>query len=485
MPRQGQKSKDPVQQRLREHKRHWSDSTSEFIAKLIAFKRGLNGRGDAQAGIPPSSIKEALPGEVGGILDQLASQFQGLVQDAGSIMDEQAHYAKIRRRRRNKPKTAPTPFSGENVAPMPAEPQVAAPPANDNVVETLSRLGSQNNQIDKEATSRLSRMWQYVKAPFSNKEYNKYRIGMLSLSADLYYSFLDFENDILSLSINSIPRSVKKHQMARYNYEELKGTLNNLLEVMAHKSGTKPGKAEQTPAPPPVHMPAVKDIKEIEKNLHVVLNAGLAQNQILSMNELINTYEEEEDPNMKSMLADRIRQHYQELIKAIINDVQKKFGPQQINSLQDVINLIRKNQVSASDFANNEIIKVAHSTITRYLKRQLVKVLGYNKTAVHRLEIAEIIDETKNLLKRMMNELQAGLNVDDLQKEVAELEDNMKRIQGPLAVLATMYKEEYYKSDKKKKRKTKLKDTPDMDEDEFMDYLLKRKVRRDLSQDIF
>src|ERR1019366_1207591 len=96
------KPKDPKQMMLRQHKREWSDATSALIANIIAFKRGLNGRGDAKVGLPPSNIKEPLPGEIGSFLNQLTTEFQKIVADAEGIISEQEQYA--HKKRQPKPK---------------------------------------------------------------------------------------------------------------------------------------------------------------------------------------------------------------------------------------------------------------------------------------------------------------------------------------------------------------------------------------------
>jgi len=59
------KSDDPVQEALRSHKDTWNHDASLLIAQLIAFKKGLNGRGEPKVGIPPGSIKDPMPHEVG------------------------------------------------------------------------------------------------------------------------------------------------------------------------------------------------------------------------------------------------------------------------------------------------------------------------------------------------------------------------------------------------------------------------------------
>src|SRR5882757_5856168 len=105
-------SKDPIQERLKQRKKVWNTECSAFIARLnafkpglIAFKRGLNGTGDAKAGLPPSDIKEPLPSEISGALGvvnstfgELASEFAALVSESNGIIQEQAQYAQQRRK---------------------------------------------------------------------------------------------------------------------------------------------------------------------------------------------------------------------------------------------------------------------------------------------------------------------------------------------------------------------------------------------------
>lgn len=90
-------SADPVQQKLRERKAIWNKATSEFIARIIAFKKAINGRGDAKFGLPTSNIKNPLPPEVISFLSELTSNYQALAQEAASIAQEQEAYSQERR----------------------------------------------------------------------------------------------------------------------------------------------------------------------------------------------------------------------------------------------------------------------------------------------------------------------------------------------------------------------------------------------------
>lgn len=86
-------AKDPDQEQLRQHKDEWNDVASLLIAKLIAFKRGLNGVGDPVADIPESKITEPLPPELEIYLQSIVNDYQDLVMGGKSIIEEQKRYS--------------------------------------------------------------------------------------------------------------------------------------------------------------------------------------------------------------------------------------------------------------------------------------------------------------------------------------------------------------------------------------------------------
>ncbi len=120
-------SKDPLQQRLREHKKRWNTAAKEYIARVIAFKKGLNGRGDARRGLPISNIKDPFPPEIASFLSQLTSDFQQLAQEASDIIQEQAYYSEHRRKPQPKQPQQP-----EQI--QPPQPKVATASAKQAIV---------------------------------------------------------------------------------------------------------------------------------------------------------------------------------------------------------------------------------------------------------------------------------------------------------------------------------------------------------------
>jgi uncharacterized membrane protein (UPF0127 family) len=85
--------KNTRQKALRDAKKRWSKACSEMIKRVIAFKRGLNGKGDLSYGLPPGNLTAPLPSEVQAFESELASNFQQLMGEANRIEAEQAAYA--------------------------------------------------------------------------------------------------------------------------------------------------------------------------------------------------------------------------------------------------------------------------------------------------------------------------------------------------------------------------------------------------------
>ena len=502
MPDAPGKPKDSAQTRLRAHKRQWNAAYKDVSQKLKAFKNGLNGKGDTKYSLPPSDIKFPLPNEIGSFLDGVAGEFQALLTDAHSIFQEQETYSRTRRKRKPKAPNAPTPSEPS------AAPQAASPSPPDQVENTLSRLGAKHNaMLEAYGSNKLTRFWQYLKSPFSRKPFNKQRIGLLSLCSDLYYSLLDFENEILSLKMNSIPKSLSEYQASRSTFDAIKSSIEKLAVAMEKKeqvqneaAPTAPVAAPSVPAPSPSikeiapaphssPAPSVRtpetDVKKILDHIHVIYDTQLANRTVMQINSLIQQYKKEPDEHVKAMLKDRINESYLHMMKSITNDIQKKYGPATIRNPQDIINLVEKNRQPHKDASFNEqMIKEAHSGLTRFLKRQLVKARSYDKTAGHRLEIAETIQEIKKLIQKMMNSLESGLDPEALQGFLEALDENMRSINKTLSILITLYEQEFYKNEKVKSHKLRKKDEEEPDLDQFTDYLMRRKVRRDMSKGI-
>lgn len=502
MPAPKVRSKDSAQQRLRDHKRQWNSTYRDFSQRLKAFKDGINGRGNAKIGLPPSNIKEPMPGEVGSYLSQLAGEFQKIVGDAESIIAEQEQYSRTRRRR--KPKAPGAPVAAPNPAPEGVvAPEAPPAPEQDKVVENLSRLGRTDYELVVEASNRLTRFWQYATAIFSRKEFNKQRIGLLTQAADIFYSLRDVEDSVLSLHTGEIRNTMANYKKFKYNWDAFVGTFRGveaLVERKAAENGVQKPKEEQKPAetapakkeeqkpaePPKEEAPATNglpgDLEKIRHDVHLLFNAGLAKQQVIDLSELFKEYTDESDEHFKAIFAKQIKESFQELAKALANEVQKRYGPITDSSIKGIIDLVKKN--SKAELTSDLLVKEASNPLTRLLKKKLIKLLPTSKTAPIKLEIVDVIGEMKKLMKQMMDNLEKDLSIEELNKIIEAIEEDMDRLKRPFHVLNIFYMKDFFaKKEKQKSRKSK--NAPEMaGDEELMDFVMKRKLKRELSQDL-
>jgi len=488
MPGQGNKQKDEKQTSLRTKKKRWNAAYRNVSMRLKALKNGINGRGDNKFGLPPSDIKDPLPNEVVSLLGQISSQFQQLVGEAEAIVDEQAGYSRTRRKKKPKqPKlTAPAPV----VAPV--------PPAEEKVVEQLSRLGINSNELEKFATIDIEAQhafkkvkkywWQYIKSMFSKDEYNSYRMSMLSAANDLYYDLLDFENDVLSQPIKNMRQVLSRYQTVRDDVKVLQTSVEKLLTPPDGDKDGGPGeqsirstepqerqtKPQTRPMPKMPPTPPTKDIDTIFNNIHMLFNANLAKDEVIGINKLIEQYRSTKNPVIKDVIIDT----YNSVVSELAADVQHKYGPTNDTSVQGIINLIRKNSNT-----NPDIIKTAHNKLTRFLRKQIVKRLSFSKDAAHRLAISDQVATINEDVKDMIRGLEKTLDPETIENHLKEIDKGFDEIHQSFSVLMTLYRAVFYRLDKQKKQKGKEQLPPS--EDTFLDELMRRRVRRDLSRDVF
>ncbi|HYD90347.1 MAG TPA: hypothetical protein VEA37_02545, partial [Flavobacterium sp.] len=245
------RSADPAQEHLRQRKQDWNSTCSEFIARLngfkphlISFKRGLNGRGDAKAGLPISDIKNPLPSEIGGYLgavssefNELTSVFSQLVDEAGGIIQEQSQYAQRRR--------------------QPQRRRASAMQTDDGLTVN--------------ASSSLSRFWANLAALWSSDPLKNERLSMLKMAHELFESFVDFEDEVLvkgvanvhevltqyflvSNKLNALNLSLQKIRTAKERQEALlsRPKVNKPSSNEDEKANTStPATPADKPSPPP------------------------------------------------------------------------------------------------------------------------------------------------------------------------------------------------------------------------------------------
>jgi hypothetical protein len=468
-PAQKNQQKDAKQMALRKHKKNWSAATSALIARLIEFKRGLNGRGSAKANIPPSRIQEELPDQVSSSLSQLTQEFSKIVADAESIISEQANYSQTRRKKQ--PKQPKAPVAARPTAAPPTGVPATAPGVPDAITQQLQSLTSlETFAIEKYGSTRLSRFWQYITSVFSRKEFNRARLGMLSLSADLFYNILDFQNAVLTLGIKNVPQAITKYQNLQNTYKALHRLFEQAAKLLVQKAeseGVEPPTPEEEPTPEKTPKQKQQRVIDLREPPSQVIKDILRDINIISPLHLVAP---EKLYNIKSLIEknpydiDHIKNEYIKVLAEVFMRARQEFSPTPVKTLQDIVDLSRKN---AGDI-NSPLAKYAHNVITRALRRQLVKMIPFDKTATPRIQAADAANEAKRTVKRLMDVLEQDIAVDEIVGLLKEIEKQIIEVGKFMSVLNLLYKEKFLTDDRGKD----------------LDFALRRRLRRDIFQGI-
>jgi len=216
------RSTDPAQEHLRAQKEIWSESTSELISKLIAFKRAVNGRGDPVAGLPPTPITEPFPAPIGSYLQHLANEYISVIQGAENIMQEQENYSQVRRKRQERRQAPQIP---QQTPPMAAD---------DGFVAEASWMGS--------------RFWA---KHFGLRGENKPFLKSIINSGDLLIHSLENIEDKLSTN---------DPNAAFYAFNYLVRVANSAAKNMVVQMGDLVAKGDPMPLPSSATSPAPKEI---------------------------------------------------------------------------------------------------------------------------------------------------------------------------------------------------------------------------------
>lgn len=280
------RSADPAQEHLREQKAIWNKSTTDLIAKIIAFKRGLNGRGDPRVGLPPSNIKEPLPPQIGSYLDGIATGYEALVNGAEKIIQEQEHYSQVRRK---------------------TQPNQASMPANSNAfplaaVDDGNFVESNSPEAVKLASWWGSRWWA---SRFGGKKEERPIIeNMLRSAVSMQHKMLDVENYLSSSDPNSIPRALAiTSSFGIGPYKNILQFFSNLRKLHGRDL------ADPAPQKEEVSKPTISPKEKLE-----VISQGLdpiqtlnylveIQKDLPNLQSVVNHYiMQEENPSQKTIL---------------------------------------------------------------------------------------------------------------------------------------------------------------------------------------
>lgn len=436
------RSTDPAQEHLREQKALWNKSTTDLIAKLIAFKRGLNGRGDPRVGLPPSNIKDPLPVQIGQYLNDIASHYTALIDGAEKIIQEQEHYSQIR----NKPQTTPGFAVNDGML---------------NNVKTASWWGS--------------RWWA---SHFGIKGAERPLIrSMLRSAVSFHDKLLDVENYLSSSDPNAIPRALYVTSSFGIGpYKNIMESFKQLREIHGrdladpekHKPEDKKISTDQPSIP-------VKDDSRL--NLIQILNYLVEiQKDLPNLQSVVNYYLDQENISgpeklIIKKLKDAVNKGSD--ISIYIDKLRQGLSPSE-NELDDAEKIImgyRKLLGIISKFMNFDALNfeayakkiqelpevIAHNPLSRFLKR---KWLEYKPDIIRsdvdldmrKQTCIEHIADTIRAIEEFMDVLVKNQGIDEIFKSLKVFSKKLSIVVEDIITLAEYHTSMFRNENRNKRR---------------------------------
>jgi hypothetical protein len=466
---------DPVQKALRDAKKAWNAEARVLISQLIAFKRGLNGRGDPQAGLPPSDIKHPLPNEVQTYLNDMVNRYQNVVSGAEEIIRMQEEYSKTRRKSRKEL---------EESGIIPSEQQ------------SIAAEEFEIDNIIKNASNTLSRTWTTLtQYPiFKKNEFAKQRIKFL-------YSFAEFEEKVNEVEL--VLTSLDKHAIytAFYQYKFLMKLiyfnfikrLDVLIKVVSEQFKDNPNNLKSPSEENKSNQEDVIEIKEQINEFDAIKNLILEiKKDNLQVFGLLNKIKEKITKEVFNLLAESSKKVDKLSTSAImvikesndVNDLVKDSFSKLNEAYKELLDLAKNitsldgktieelsSKISTANI-NNTIIKFSKYDLKRYLNRLKLKLL-FNEEYKSRLDIANDlsflsaeIDDFENILENSNISLEHILSyVSVLCKKIADISIKFIKV-------AEMYNDQYSieRAELERDRKDPLVQIPKFDINEMQKY---------------
>lgn len=403
------KSEDPEQERLRLAKDEWNKTMKSLISHLIAFKRGINGRGDPSLGIPPSNIKDPLPNEVASVLERISAEYENITNNALNIIREQESYSQSRKQS-----------------------------------QKLSVLI--NTDIEKISSSWGSRF----KTLFQmGDETKSIRRSLLSILVDMEKSIKSIEDSILSGSDNAINDVINKYDslirifeirfMEVFNYflvehkkylefknEEINETEKNNEENILDSENIDLPETFKNNKETPSNLEEVKLLRQDSnyiESLYGFIKDPESKQKLKQLRRVMDRQYLEANLDPKNTESEELRNTYIVYYNDAL-EFAKKITGRTGNSFKEIVFAVT---ASIDDIT---IAKLAASSSNRWVKRKLLEMSwSSNQVKKLRLEIANQLELTLALLDRMMNEIEKkNLEPTSLDPEIKELKIMFKSI---------------------------------------------------------
>lgn len=407
------RAKDPHQEKLRYDKDLWNKACSEFISRLIAFKRGLNGRGDAKANLPPSKITEPLPSEVISLISELASQFSQLAQSASGISEEQHNYANSR-------------------------------------IQSTTRVACLEPELLCLGSNVLTRFWAQLKGRLSNAPLKTERLSMLTLCANIKKDCLDFQAQIVSSGRESVEKANTIFHKIDLQLKALDSYFNSIIKSLVKEDVSLINNRNFFESNLAIIHSIVNDLVFAVKlpTLEDAPNNRSFANQILSA---IKRFEKEQDESKKTFFLEQIKKMYAEFLEMYTFAFQKTL--MKANIIFDLSNPTFKTlfeyqqKIDEKEKAPNtielaspdyELEKYARNEFMLWLRNKLNKLNPMSSSSSLRVNVFESTAQFLKTLNELMNMLEKEIDPTLLKELMLKLNEQDQKIEEQFLILDQM-----------------------------------------------
>jgi hypothetical protein len=432
-------SMDPVQQKLRMLKKQWNKDVSAFIDNLIHYKKLTNGQPN-KFYKERSAIKDPIPADPATIVGSLAGDFQELSQRANAIIAAQVDYSKTRRKKQPKP-TAP------GVAPVEVP---NTPPAND-LSKQLAAF-EQKYELVSEASNPITRFFTKLLNPtFGLSEaarIRRYRMNLLDAAVKAYKDLGKLQVAIVSSSPDSITSANKLlHQvwndwMLVYRgfttyksnmpavVQDTGGEIAPPKDLEDKKKETPVVPAEEVPQPAPDAEKEVASLMERSKQImsdysknHLRLDSSQLGNLEIFIAKFMKS-----PGQYRPLYALKLIEEYNRSIASLNQSLQTSG-----NTLGDIAKQVEDKKKAAS-YANEQLEVVSQDFLKKWLGKARYQ-LSSSKTSSYRLDMYKMAAEVRKTLDQIMNSLEKGMNIEELDPLVLQVNRQITAMRGLMRAL--------------------------------------------------
>lgn len=438
-------STDPVQEKLRQSKAVWNKEVSTFVNDLIHYKKLMNGWPN-KFHMEKSMIKDPIPADPATIIGSLVSDFNDIAQKGNAIVKQQLDYAKNRKKRQPKQMNLPL---GTPAPATPATPE--APPAPDlskQLALPLAASFEEKYGLIAEGSNPLTRFFTKMLNPgFGLGEaarIRKYRMTLLDSCVKTYKDLGKLQVEVVKSSKNSIHNSTKilnktwEDWMVVYRgYTTYKSNMpkevrdaGGEISVTDKKSedakqpeANKPSETtEQSTVNEPIEFSMVEKIT----NDYNSSKSKFPEDASLfnDLNNAFTGYLMAPTPEKKLSAANRIIKLYQ----GIITLLRGKYNSPGI-SLEQIASTKDATVATAS------IEKVAQDFLKKWIGKTRHELSVFDKSSAFRLDIYKMAGEVRKSLDKIMNSLEKGMKLEELDPLVLQVNRDITALRGLMRAL--------------------------------------------------